>query len=112
VERAAALSHARQPRIHLVIATSEIHLKYKLKKTQQNTCWTRRPRRSNWLGGTFDDVEFSAEDGAHGARFPGEGVESGGGGRRADREHCGHGRVRDAEGVRRADWPDRESAGQ
>src|SRR5271168_3440353 len=33
VERAAALSHARQPRIHLVIATSEIHLKHKLKKT-------------------------------------------------------------------------------
>ena len=36
VERAAAaLSHARKPRIHLVIATSEIHLKHKLKKTQQ-----------------------------------------------------------------------------
>src|SRR3977135_439499 len=36
VERAAAaLSHARRPRIHTVIATSEIHLKHKLKKTQQ-----------------------------------------------------------------------------
>src|SRR5258705_3555743 len=36
VERAAAaLSHARRPRIHLVVATSEIHLKHKLKKTQQ-----------------------------------------------------------------------------
>ena len=35
VERAsAALAQARQPRIHLVIATSEIHLKYKLKKTR------------------------------------------------------------------------------
>src|SRR4051794_20130678 len=31
VERAAAaLLHAQRPRIHLVIATSEIHLKYKL----------------------------------------------------------------------------------
>src|SRR5882757_1619452 len=36
IERAAAaLFQARRPRIHLVIATSEIHLKYKLKKTQQ-----------------------------------------------------------------------------
>src|SRR5882762_6684183 len=33
VERAAAaLSHARRPRIHLVIATSEIHLKHKLEE--------------------------------------------------------------------------------
>src|SRR5215475_12433260 len=36
VERAAqSLKHARRPRIHTFIATSEIHLKYKLKKTQQ-----------------------------------------------------------------------------
>ena len=30
----------------------------------------------------------------------------------ADSEHCGHGRVLDTEGVRRADWPDREGAGR
>ncbi len=36
VERAAAsLEHARRPRIHTFIATSDIHLKYKLKKSQQ-----------------------------------------------------------------------------
>ena len=36
VERAAsALQHAKRPRIHTFIATSDIHLKYKLKKTQQ-----------------------------------------------------------------------------
>src|SRR5207248_5469508 len=36
VERAAAsLKHARRPRIHTFIATSEIHLKYKLKKSQE-----------------------------------------------------------------------------
>ena len=36
VERAAAsLQHARRPRIHTFIATSEIHLKHKLKKSQQ-----------------------------------------------------------------------------
>src|ERR1051326_3007593 len=35
VERAAqSLHHARRPRIHTFIATSEIHLKYKLKKSQ------------------------------------------------------------------------------
>jgi 2-isopropylmalate synthase len=64
VERAAAaLSHARKPRIHLVIATSEIHLKYKLKKTQQQVldeavAAVELARRH------VDDVEFSAEDGA------------------------------------------------
>src|SRR5947199_10270975 len=36
VERAAAsLAHARRPRIHTFIATSDIHLKHKPKKTQQ-----------------------------------------------------------------------------
>src|SRR3954451_4580087 len=36
VERAASsLTSARRPRIHTFIATSPIHLKYKLKKTQQ-----------------------------------------------------------------------------
>jgi len=64
VERAAAaLSHARRPRIHLVIATSEIHLKHKLKKTQQQVLdeavgAVELARRH------VDDVEFSAEDGA------------------------------------------------
>jgi 2-isopropylmalate synthase len=64
VERAAAaLSHARQPRIHLVIATSEIHLKHKLKKTQQQVldeaiAAVELARRH------VDDVEFSAEDAA------------------------------------------------
>src|SRR4051812_24954050 len=64
VERAAAaLSHARRPRIHTFIATSEIHLTYKLKKTQQQVldeavAAVELARRH------VDDVEFSAEDGA------------------------------------------------
>jgi 2-isopropylmalate synthase len=64
VERAAAaLAKARQPRIHLVIATSEIHLKHKLKKTQQQVlddavAAVELARRH------ADDVEFSAEDAA------------------------------------------------
>ena len=64
VERAAAsLKHARRPRIHTFIATSEIHLKYKLKKSQQQVlddavAAVELARRH------VDDVEFSAEDGA------------------------------------------------
>ena len=34
-EAAQALKHARRPRIHTFIATSDIHLKYKLKKSRQ-----------------------------------------------------------------------------
>src|SRR6266487_2901795 len=64
VERAAAsLQHARRPRIHTFIATSEIHLKYKLKKSQDQVlddavAAVELARRY------VDDVEFSAEDGA------------------------------------------------
>src|SRR5436309_11308866 len=64
VERAAAsLRHARRPRIHTFIATSEIHLKYKLKKSQEQVledavAAVELARRH------VDDVEFSAEDGA------------------------------------------------
>src|SRR5260370_41974291 len=64
VERAApALQHAKRPRIHTFLATSDIHLKYKLKKTQQQVlddavAAVELARRY------VDDVEFSAEDGA------------------------------------------------
>ncbi|MCU1325078.1 MAG: 2-isopropylmalate synthase [Bryobacterales bacterium] len=64
VERAAeALKSATRPRIHTFLATSDIHLKYKLKKSRQqvldDACAAVR------LARTFvDDVEFSAEDGA------------------------------------------------
>ena len=64
VERAAkALAHARRPRIHTFIATSDIHLRYKLKKGQQQVldeavAAVELARRH------VDDVEFSAEDGA------------------------------------------------
>jgi len=64
VERAAtALNKARRPRIHTFIATSDIHLKYKLKKSRQqvldDACAAVELARSY-----VDDVEFSAEDGA------------------------------------------------
>jgi 2-isopropylmalate synthase len=64
VERAAkSLERAARPRIHTFIATSEIHLKHKLKKTRQQVldeavAAVELARRYT------DDVEFSAEDGA------------------------------------------------
>ena len=64
IERAAAsLQHAKRPRIHTFIATSDIHLKYKLKKSRQqvvdDACAAVELARKH-----VDDVEFSAEDGA------------------------------------------------
>jgi hypothetical protein len=52
VERAAAsLQHARRPRIHTFIATSDIHLKHKLRKSGRK-CWRPRWPRWNWRGNT------------------------------------------------------------
>jgi 2-isopropylmalate synthase len=62
VERAAhSLKNARRPRIHTFIATSDIHLQYKLKKSRQQVledavAAVELARRH------VDDVEFSAED--------------------------------------------------
>ena len=62
VERAAkSLENARRPRIHTFIATSDIHLKFKLKKSRQQVlddavAAVELARRH------VDDVEFSAED--------------------------------------------------
>jgi 2-isopropylmalate synthase len=62
VERAAAsLKHARRPRIHTFIATSEIHLKYKLKKSQQQVL-DEAVAAVELARQYTDDVEFSAED--------------------------------------------------
>jgi 2-isopropylmalate synthase len=64
VERAArALTHAKRPRIHTFIATSDIHLKHKLHKTREQVladavAAVELSRRYT------DDVEFSAEDAA------------------------------------------------
>jgi 2-isopropylmalate synthase len=62
VERAAAsLQHARRPRIHTFLATSEIHLKYKLKKSQQQIL-DEAVAAVELARNYTDDVEFSAED--------------------------------------------------
>ena len=62
VERAAkALERAKRPRIHTFIATSDIHLKYKLRKSRQQVLDTAVAAVSLARSYT-DDVEFSAED--------------------------------------------------
>jgi 2-isopropylmalate synthase len=62
VERAGkALAKAKRPRIHTFIATSDIHLKYKLKKSRQQVL--EEAVAAVRLAKQFaDDVEFSAED--------------------------------------------------
>jgi 2-isopropylmalate synthase len=64
VERAAkSLAHAKRPRIHTFIATSEIHLKYKLKKSEEQVL-EEAVAAVELARRYVDDVEFSAEDGA------------------------------------------------
>ncbi|MEQ1886521.1 MAG: 2-isopropylmalate synthase [Bryobacteraceae bacterium] len=62
IERAAeSLKNAKRPRIHTFIATSDIHLKYKLKKSRQQVL--DEACAAVALARTYcDDVEFSAED--------------------------------------------------
>jgi 2-isopropylmalate synthase len=56
-----ALKHARRPRIHTFIATSEIHLKYKLKKSRQQVL-DEAVAAVRLAREYCEDVEFSAED--------------------------------------------------
>ena len=58
---AKSLKQARRPRIHTFIATSEIHLKYKLKKSQQQVL-DEAVAAVRLAREYCDDVEFSAED--------------------------------------------------
>jgi 2-isopropylmalate synthase len=62
VERAAqALDKAKRPRIHTFIATSDIHLKYKLKKSRQQVL-DEAVQAVQLARSYVEDVEFSAED--------------------------------------------------
>jgi 2-isopropylmalate synthase len=62
IERAArALEHARRPRIHTFIATSDIHLKYKLRKSRQQVL-AEAVAAIELARRYAEDVEFSAED--------------------------------------------------
>ena len=94
VERAArALEPAARPRLHTFIATSDIHLTHKLKKTRQQVladavAAVELARRY------VDDVEFSAEDATRtDPDVPGRGLPCRGRRRRADGQPPGHGRA-------------------
>lgn len=57
-----AVKHAKRPRIHTFIATSEIHMKHKLKKTKEEVIEIARSMVSYARSLGCDDVEFSPED--------------------------------------------------
>lgn len=62
IEAAAkALSAAAKPRIHTFLATSDIHLEYKLKKTRQEVLQIA-PEMVAYAKSFVNDVEFSPED--------------------------------------------------
>src|SRR5580698_7628332 len=62
IERAwEALKPAAQPRIHIVLATSDIHLKYKLRITRDQ-CVEQARESIRFAKSLCDDVEFSSED--------------------------------------------------
>jgi 2-isopropylmalate synthase len=62
VERAAAaVEGAKKPRIHTFIATSDIHLEHKLRKSREQVL-ADVDRAVRQARGYVDDVEFSAED--------------------------------------------------
>lgn len=62
IERAAsALEHAAKPRIHTFIATSDIHMKYKLKKSREEVL-DSAVEAVEYAHSLCDEVEFSAED--------------------------------------------------
>lgn len=56
-----ALRDAEQPRIHVFIATSELHMKYKLKMTREEVL-SRISECVAYAASLCPDVQFSAED--------------------------------------------------
>jgi len=58
-----AVSHAARPRLHVFIATSDIHMKYKL-KMDRNQVLQSAVDAVKYARSFTDNVEFSAEDGS------------------------------------------------
>ena len=56
-----AIKFAKHPRIHTFIATSDIHMKYKLKKTPEEV-YKQAIEMVTYAKSKCDDIEFSAED--------------------------------------------------
>jgi 2-isopropylmalate synthase len=62
-----AIEHAAKPRIHTFLATSDIHLKYKLKMTRDEVV-ERTVDAVKYAKSFTDNVEFSSEDGSRSDR--------------------------------------------
>jgi 2-isopropylmalate synthase len=62
-----AVGHAARPRIHTFLATSDIHLKYKLKMSREAVL-ERAVEAVRYAKTLTDNVEFSAEDGSRSDR--------------------------------------------
>ncbi|MGD8470696.1 MAG: 2-isopropylmalate synthase [Desulfobacterales bacterium] len=62
-----AIRHAAKPRIHTFIATSDIHLQYKLKMTRDEVI-RAAVEAVKYATSLTDNVEFSAEDGSRSDR--------------------------------------------
>jgi len=62
-----AIRHAAEPRIHTFIATSDIHLKYKLKMSREEVV-KAAVEAVKYATSLTDNVEFSAEDGSRSDR--------------------------------------------
>ncbi len=56
-----AVKYAKHPRIHTFIATSDIHLEYKLKKTKEEVIEITK-EMVTYAKSLCDDIEFSCED--------------------------------------------------
>ncbi len=68
IDRAwAAIRNAKNPRIHTFLATSDIHMKYKLKMTEREVIKTVF-EAVKYAKSFTDNVEFSAEDGSRSDR--------------------------------------------
>jgi len=62
IDRASsALKNAEKSRLHVFIATSDIHLQYKLKMTRDEVL-KKAVEMVKYARGKFDEIEFSAED--------------------------------------------------
>ena len=62
-----AIHHAAKPRIHTFIATSDIHLKYKLKMSRDEVV-AAAVEAVKYSKSLTDNIEFSAEDGSRSDR--------------------------------------------
>lgn len=62
-----AIKKANKKRIHIFIATSELHMKYKLKMTREEVI-DKVKTMVKYAKGLVDDIEFSPEDGSRSDR--------------------------------------------